>query len=132
MVLSLVRKEGRAMSTPDWDAQARQLANRFEGGHTGDCDRWHNQGQHVECTCDEQGRIATFTEVIAAALAAAYSQGREEHNDLVDLADAFVNYRDRVGPLGFQLEKADFWFARLRAVLAARPAGTAPEAGNGK
>lgn len=70
-------------------------------------------------------------ERVAAAIAAAYSQGREEHNDLVDLADAFVNYRDRVGPLGFQLEKADFWFDRLRAALASRPTGTPPEAGNG-
>ena len=58
--------------------QAQKIAWQLESGHTGDCDRWHNQGQHVTCTCDEEGRIERTTTILAAALADARREAKRE------------------------------------------------------
>src|SRR5882724_1526334 len=40
---------------------------------------------------------------------------------LVSAASGLIEYRDRVGPLGFQLEKADHWLALIRTAMAEEP-----------
>lgn len=43
---------------------------------------------------------------------------RQQRDELVRLCEALIAYRDRVGPLGFQLEKADDYIWSLRQAIA--------------
>lgn len=45
------------------------------------------------------------------------------HDDLLAACKALVDYRDRAGALGFQLEKADDYINQLRAAIAAAEGG---------
>ena len=45
------------------------------------------------------------------------------HDDLLAACKALVDYRDRAGALGFQLEKADDYINQIRAAIAAAEGG---------
>lgn len=49
------------------------------------------------------------------------------YNPLQDACSEFIRYRDRVGPLGFQLEKADDYFRLIREALTEETGAAPPQ-----
>jgi hypothetical protein len=83
-----------------------------------------SEGSYNIAFCgDISDGIGYIGQIYNRANAAFIVRACNAHDDLLAACKALVEYRDRAGALGFQLEKADDYINQIRAAIAAAEEG---------